>query len=50
MIYYEKQKEERIKKIEQSLKNLWDTMMYTNIHTIYTRRKREKSEENVFEK
>ena len=32
MIFYEKEKEKIMKKIEQNLKNLWDTAMYTNIH------------------
>lgn len=32
MIFYEKEKEKIMKKIEQNLKNLCDTATYTNIH------------------
>lgn len=36
IIQYEKQKEKKMKKIEQSLRDLWDTIKHINISIMIT--------------
>ena len=45
----EEQKEKRLKKSEQRLSVLWDTVKQTNIHTGVSQKEREKEEDRLFE-
>lgn len=46
----EQQKEKRMKKSESSLKNLWDSIKWTNIHVIQTPEKEQRWVKALFEK
>ena len=45
----EKNKEKRMKRNEDSLRELWDNIKYTNLHYWGARRRRKKGLEKIFE-
>ena len=51
MIEFEKEKEKRLKKSEENLKELWDTIKWTNTHFvgIPVREEKERCRERIFE-
>ena len=45
----EEKKEERLRKSEQSLRNLWDTIKWINIYTVGVPRGEERKRQRLFE-